>query len=207
VDGTGAAERLTESANSQLATAVSPDGMRLIFQETSLTNGADVMALELNGKHQVLPLVQTPFNERNGIISPDGRWLAYDADDSGRFEIYVRPLPDVTRGHWQVSTTGGTQPLWGSRGQELFYFGPDGALMRVATADGLEWTAGAPTKALEGHYAVNTSGLSNRNFDIAPDGQRFLMLKAFGSDATSTAPQIVVVQHFDEELKRLMPTK
>jgi serine/threonine-protein kinase len=207
VDGTGAAERLTESANSQLATAVSPDGARLIFQETSLTNGADVMALELNGKHQVLPLVQTPFNERNGIISPDGRWLAYDADDSGRFEIYVRPLPDVTRGHWQVSTTGGTQPLWGPRGQELFYFGPDGALMRVATADGLEWTAGAPTKVLEGRYAVNTSGLSNRNFDIAPDGQRFLMLKAFGSDATSTAPQIVVVQHFDEELRRLVPSK
>ena len=96
------------------------------------------------------------------------------------------------------------------RGQELFYFAPNGALIRVSVAAGPRWTPSAPTKVLEGNYAVG-SGLAGgrpfRNYDIAPDGQRFLMLKAAGSDTIVAPPQIIVVQHFDEELKRLVPTK
>ena len=78
--------------------------------------------------------------------------------------------------------------------------------MRVAVAGGPAWTPGAPTKILEGHYVVSASGTLQRHYDSAPDGQRFLMIKASGVDATD-APRIVVVQHFDEELKRLVPTK
>jgi hypothetical protein len=165
------------------------------------------MALPLDGSHQAVPLVQTPFIERNGIVSPDGRWLAYEANDSGSFDIYVRPFPDVTRGHWLVSTSGGTQPLWAHSARELFYFAPDGALMRVAVAGASAWTAGAPTKLLEGRYVVRSGGNTPRNYDIAADGQRFLMIKSATSDSTDASPQIVVVQHFDEELKRLVPTK
>jgi serine/threonine-protein kinase len=205
-DSTAAAERLTKSPNPQWPTAVSPDGARVVFTERSPTTGEDVMAVSLDRTHQVLPLVQTPFNERNGIVSPDGRWLAYEADDSGSFEIYVRPFPDVNRGHWQVSTSGGTQPLWGRSGRELFYFLPDGALMRVAVT-GEAWTAGAPTKVLEGRYVVRMGGNFPRNYDIAADGQRFLMFKSQGNDATGAPAQIVVVQHFGEELKRLVPAK
>ena len=105
------------------------------------------------------------------------------------------------------STNGGTQPVWGPKGQELFYVAPDGALMRVAVSGGGAWTAGAPTKVLESGYVTNTIGLYQRNYDIAPDGERFLMLKAAGKATTSAPPQIVVVQHFDEELKRLVPVK
>ena len=83
---------------------MSPDGRRLIFTETAPKTGDDVMQMELDGTRRVTPLVQSPFTERNGIVSPDGRWLAYEANDSGRFEIYVRPFPDVNSGHWQVST-------------------------------------------------------------------------------------------------------
>ena len=83
--------------------------------------------------------MQTPFDERNGIVSPDGHWLAYEANGTGAFEIYVRPFPDVTRGRWQVSTSGGTQPLWARSGQELFYFAPDGTLMRVVVAGAPAW--------------------------------------------------------------------
>src|SRR5262249_31838575 len=114
-DHTGTLERLTESPNLQFPTGVTPDGT-VVFTEVSSTNGEDVMALRLDGTHQVLPLVQTPFDERNGIVSPDGRWLAYEGDDSGAFQIYVRPFPDVNSGHWQVSATGGTQPLWARSG-------------------------------------------------------------------------------------------
>ena len=206
-DGTGGVERLTESPNSQNPSAFSPDGTRLVFTERFPKTGDDVMVLALDGPHQVLPLVQTPFDERNGIVSPDGRWLAYEANDTGRFEIYIRPFPDTTRGHWLASTNGGTQPLWARNGRELFYFAPDGALMRVAASGGPAWRAGAPTKLFEGRYVVRTGSLPQRTYDIAADGQRFLMMKAPGSDATNAPPQLIVVQHFDEELKRLVPTK
>ena len=94
------------------------------------------MQLRLDGTHQVTPLVQTPFTERNGEVSPDGRWLAYEANDSGSFEIYVRPFPDVASGRRQVSTGGGRQPLWARNGQELFYLASTGTLMRVGVTQG-----------------------------------------------------------------------
>jgi serine/threonine-protein kinase len=120
-DGTGAITRLTESPNAQFPTSLSPDGTRLVFTEIATAAPAgDVLQLRLDGTRAVTPLVQTPFNERNGEVSPDGRWLAYDANDSGRFEVYVRPFPDVTKGVSQVSTDGGSRPLWARNGRELF---------------------------------------------------------------------------------------
>jgi len=205
-DGTGTVDRLADSPNTQAPTAITRDGI-LMFTEWFPTTGADVMALPLSSPHQGHPLVQTRFNERNGTVSPDARWLAYEADDTGAFEIHVRPYPDVNSGNWQISTSGGTQPVWGPKGQELFYVAPDGALMRVAVSGGAAWAAGAPMKLLESRYVTRTTGLYQRYYDIAPDGKRFLMLKAAGSDANSAAPQMVVVQHFDEELKRLVPVK
>jgi serine/threonine-protein kinase len=202
-DGTGTVDRVTESPNAQRASAVTPDGT-VVFTEESSKTGADVMVLTLDGPRRVRPLVQTPKNERSGIVSPDGRWLAYEADDSGSIEIYVRPFPEVNSGRWQVSTSGGTSPLWARSGHELFYWAPDATLMRVQVASGPAWTAGAPTRMFEGHY--ESLGSLLRNYDIAADGQRFLMIKAAGN-ATSAPPQIVVVEHFDEELKRLVPTK
>jgi Tol biopolymer transport system component len=204
-DGSGPIVRLTESLTRQTPSALAPDGT-LLFNQYSSTTGIDVMALRMNAAHQVVPLVQTPSDERNGIVSPDGRWLAYDANDSGTFEIYVRPFPDVTRGRWLVSTNGGVQPLWAHNGQDLFYFAPDGALMRVAIGSGPAWSAGPPTKVLEGRYVLN-AGSQGRNYDITADGQRFLMLKTSGSSTPEAPPQIIVVQHFDEELKRLVPSK
>jgi eukaryotic-like serine/threonine-protein kinase len=207
-DGTGAVERLSESPNQQFATAVSPDGRQLIFSETTPKTGDDVMRMELDGTRRVMPLVQSPFIERNGIFSPDGRWIAYDANDSGRFEIYVRPFPDVNSGHWQVSTTGGTRPLWARNGQELVYVSLTGALMRVGVERGPSWAATTPTLLVKEGYFTNPSVFTGRTYDIAPDGQRFLMIKEGGSSDQIAAPaQIIVVQHWAEELQRLVPTK
>ncbi len=94
------------------------------------------MMLTLDKEHRVQPLVQTSFLERNGEISPDGRWLAYESNDSGQSQVYVRPFPDVNGGHWQISTGGGTRPLWARNGQELFYLVPGGALMSVRVERG-----------------------------------------------------------------------
>ena len=120
----------------------------------SAATADDVMMLTLDKDRRVQPLVQTPFVERNGEISPDGRWLAYESNDSGQFQISVRPFPDVNKGHWQVSTGGGTQPLWARNGQELFYLAPNGALMSVRVERGTTWTAGTPTTLIDGQYYV-----------------------------------------------------
>jgi serine/threonine-protein kinase len=207
-DGTGAVERLTESPNQQNAAAVAPDGRRLIFTELAPKTADDVMQVELDGTRRVTPLVQSPFAERNGIVSPDGRWLAYEANDSGRFEIYVRPFLDVNSGHWQVSTGGGTRALWARSGQELFYASTTGALMRVVVERAPSWAATTPTLLIKEGYFMVPGGFPGRTYDVSPDGQRFLMIKeGGGTDQTAAPAQLIVVQHWTEELKRLVPTK
>jgi serine/threonine-protein kinase len=153
-------------------------------------------------------LLHTKSDERNGTVSPDGRWLAYESNRSGPFEIYVRPFPNVSDSESQVSTTGGRQPLWAPRtGKELFYVGADGALLRVSVeASGATWHAGTPMKLLEGRYFTRSDASGGRTYDVSPDGQRFLMIKAPGTDAGAAPPALIVVQHWDEELKRLVPT-
>jgi serine/threonine-protein kinase len=163
------------------------------------------MQLQLDGSRQRTALVQTPFAERNGITSPDGRWLAYEANDSGQFEVYVRPFPDVHSGHWQVSTGGGTRPLWARNGQELFYLSPSGALMRIGVERRESWAATTPTLLIKDGYVTVPGGYTGRTYDISPDGQRFLMLKAGGADQPAAPASLIVVQRFDEELKRLVP--
>jgi Tol biopolymer transport system component len=205
-DGTGTAERLTTSSNTRFVTGITPDGTAVLFFEVTPTMGRDLLQLALDGTRRVTPLLQTKFDELNGIVSPDGRWLAYESNSSGSFEIYVQPFPNVGGGQRQVSTAGGRQPLWARSGKELFYVGGNGALLRVPVeASGATWNAGTPTKLLEGRYV--TGGTLGRTYDVSPDGQRFLMIKASGTDAGAPPPAIIVVQHWDEELKRLVPTK
>jgi WD40 repeat protein len=204
-DGTGTAERLATSPNQQNATGVTPDGTHLVFYETSPKTGADVLQVEVAGTHTVTPLVQTPATERNGVVSPDGRWLAYEADDAGDLEIYVRPYPDVGSGRWQISTGGGVRPTWSNDGRELFYASPIGALMRVGVERGGSWAATTPTMLLRDGSVFMPSGNPGPTYDISPDGQRFVVLKE-ASGPGAVPPQIVVIQHFDELLKRLVPT-
>jgi serine/threonine-protein kinase len=114
----------------------------------------------------------------------------------------------VGTGQWQVSNAGGVQPLWARSGLELFYVTPDGALIAVPVEPrGATWSAGSAARLVEGRYytgaAVNQPSLQ---YDVSPDGKRFLMIKEGDStDQTSAPPQVIVVQHWTEELKRLVP--
>ena len=204
-DGTGAAERLLESPNTQYPMAVSPDGRQLIFSDETPQTGIDLMAMELVGSHRVTPLLRSRFVERNGTISPDGHWLAYEADDSGRFEIYVRPYPDVNSNFYVVSTNGGTKPIWNRNRKELVYVSPTGALMSVGVTPGPTWSATKPSLVVKEGYVTNPTWWG-RSYDISPDGRRFLMIKEGGPDGTAPPTSLVVVQHWFEELKRLVPT-
>jgi eukaryotic-like serine/threonine-protein kinase len=199
-DGAGATEVLLSGVVGSLPSGVTRDGRQLLISNLA----RDVAVLALDGPPRVQPLIATPFNERNGIVSPDGRWLAYESDSSGQFEIYVRPYPNVNDGQWKISTASGTRPLWAPNGQELFYVGPDGVLMGVRTdARGSLWSASSPLKILEGPY-MTLSSISGRTYDISPDGRRFLMVKR---PANRAPPQIVIVQNWFEELRRLVPGK
>jgi Tol biopolymer transport system component len=200
-DGTGTAEHLAESANVQRPSAVVADGKRVLF-----TEGADVMMLTLGSGRLVQPLVATAQAEQNGVISPDDRWVAYESNDSGPSEIFVRPFPNASEGKTQVSTGGGSQPLWARNGRELFYLAPDGALMSVSVKPGPTWTAAMPTRVIDHPYFRGGGVSSSRTYDVSPDGQRFLILKQVASPDQLAAPaRIVVVEHWFEELKRLVP--
>ncbi len=133
--------------------------------------------------------------------------MAYESNESGQFEIYVRPFPDVNAGKWQVSSDGGNWPLWAPDGRELFYVGPQ-AMMGVAIETEPTFTLGRREPLFDKEpYWTPPSAPLNRRVAISPVGQQFLMLKAGGeSEDTTAPPSIVVVQNWFEELKRLVPT-
>ena len=125
-------------------------------------------------------------------MSPDGRWLAYESNESGRSEIYVRPFPDVDAGRWQVSTTsGGIEPVWAGSGRELFYRS-GAALMTVPIQTDPGFAAGTPEVLFEGQEGHYRAG--QQSYDVSPDSERFLMMKEGGAtDDASAAAQIIVV--------------
>jgi Tol biopolymer transport system component len=94
--------------------------------------------------------VQTMFVERNAELAPKGQWLAYESNESGRPEIYVRPFPNVDSGRWQVSTGGGSRPLWARSGGELFYVAPDSTILGVRVDGTSSWRSSTPTKVSQG---------------------------------------------------------
>ena len=212
-DGTGVPERLTDGARIRGADTISPDGRGVVVREPDGHGTVDLTLLDLGTGRPAPPastgtrtLVRSPHADLNAEISPDGRWLAYQSNGSGAFEVYVRPFPSTEAGQWRVSREGGTEPLWARDGRELFYRSPTGALMRVAATRSDAWTAEAPTQLFEGSPYVlagkgDFSQLARRTYDVSPDGRRFLMIKNPGGRPTaSAAPRIVVVQNWFEEL-------
>jgi hypothetical protein len=151
----------------------------------------------------VKPLLQTPDNDQAGEVSPDGKWLAYVSYKTGRGEIFVRPYPDVNDGQWQVSTAGGKGPVWSRDGHELFYADAGGALVSVRIQPA-PWNATPPTVVLPPCYFVGL-GESYRNYDVAPDGQRFIVItNERGARDSDQLTSLQVVLNWAEEVKRLV---
>ena len=205
-DGTGAVERLTEAPHTQIPHTFSPDGTRLVFHEESPESGEDLGLLALDGERSSEPLLVTEFNELNPDLSPDGRWLAYESNVSGQAEVYVRPFPNVDGGRWQISTGGGVHPVWRPDGRELFFRTRDGNLMGVSVQTEPEFAAGNPQILIEARYQVVAPAETDRAYDIAPDGRRFLMIKSGAADEPDASlTRIRVVLNWFEELKRRAP--
>jgi len=205
-DGTGMAERLTDRSNPQRATGFTPDGRAIVLTEAQMGGQQDIVMLAVDEKRQVTSLVHSAFDEGNAVVAGDGKWLAYESNESGQYQIYVRPFPAVDTGRWQVSTNGGRQPLWSRTGDELFYVDPTGALMRVnVVRSATGFSAAAPVKLINGtgyYYAWDDQN-RGRTYDVSADGQRFVRIKEGPlANRASDPARFVIVENWTEELKR-----
>jgi serine/threonine-protein kinase len=201
-DGSGAAEAITNSellSENNVPGSWSPDGQVLAFMEINKGSGFDVYTLSLKDR-KPQPFVRTPSNETAPRFSPDGRFIAYTSNESGRYEIYVRPYPGPG-GKWQISIEGGGEPVWNPKGRELFYRSGN-KMMAVDVTTEPAFSASKPRILFEGVYVPTPRSFPD--YDVSPDGQRFLMLKPSEQDQTS-ATQINVVLNWFEELKRRVP--
>jgi serine/threonine-protein kinase len=195
VDREATPRLIPDTSSSDFPTSVSPDGGTLLAVRQTGTTSQDVYAIPLNGTGPPRPIVSTPAFEGGGMFSSDGRWLAYVSDESGQMQVYVRPWPGERR--WQVSTEGGTSPVWNRNGRELFYRNGNKVMaveIEFAGAD----PALSPPHLLFEHAYTYGSTITIANFDVSPDGQRFVMVQD-----EPRAGRLAIVLNWTEELKRL----
>jgi len=188
--GGGSEDLLLATPQNKSPVDWSSDGRFILFRSPAKTTGFDLWALPLEGDHKPFPVVQTTFEERDGQFSPDGRWIAYQSNESGRVEIYVQPFP---KGHREpISTDGGAQVRWRSDGKELFYIALDGRLMAVPITfgpAGRTIEAGVPAPLFTTRVGGAIQSVFQQQYVVSPDGQRFLM-----STVTEThTPAITVI--------------
>ena len=199
-DGTGQVERLKEGAARPYAWAA--DG-RLIFEQAG-----DIGVLTMEGERTVEMLLDAEFTEAEPALSPDGRWLAYRSTETGTPLIYVQPFPNIDDGLWNVSLGFGADPVWSPDGRELFYHGrTDLMVAQIETEPTFSSRTPEPLFSLSG-YATVGGGVAGRRFDLAPDGDRFIVRKPGTAEQTSDDDPfngLIFVENWFEELKRLVP--
>jgi serine/threonine-protein kinase len=208
-DGSGDVQRLSESQNSQTPASWHPSGTILAFYEARPQSGNDLMMLPMEGDEasgwkpgKPTAFLATPFNEQEPMFSPDGRWIAYQAAESGRYEVYVRPFPGPG-GRWQISTEGGVFPIWSRTRSELFYSSLNQRLMAASyKVEGDAFAADRPRVWSERRYLLRP-GLGS--FDLHPDGERFVLAAAPENESPVRQDKLVFIFNFFEELKRLVP--
>ena len=209
-DGTGDLQRLTDSPHDQRPSSWHPNGMFLAIQERDPRTNWDLLIVPIDGAEESgwkpdkpTVFLNTPANEITPMFSPDGRWMAYASDESGRFEVYVRPFPGPG-GKWQISTDGGLWPTWSRAKSELFFASPSGGRIFVVpyTAEGDSFRKGKLQPWSPGRFVPRGS---SRPFDVHPDGARFALAPLAAAD--EERDRAVFVFNFFDELRRLAPVK
>jgi serine/threonine-protein kinase len=205
-DGSGNAIQLTQIEKVTIPGYWSPDGKILVFMvaENVSRSGSDIGMLRLDGENESEILLGTPFNEQYPRLSPDGRWLAFTSDESGRREVYVCSFPEPG-GKRLISTDGGTEPVWAPNGKELFYRQGE-KMLSVAISTESVFTPSKPVLLFEGPFELDSSGFC-ANYDVAPDGRRFVMIQRGEDSVRSGQQQLNVVLNWFDELSRLVPTE
>ncbi len=174
-DGTGTEELMLKGENAEFPGDWSLDGRFLLYETIT---PRDLWALPLAGDRKPLPIAQTEFDETQGHFSPDGKWVAFVSNETGRYEVYVQPFPGGPSGpgaKWQVSTSGGVQPQWRRDGKELFFLGLDRKLMAVEIQTTAAFRAGSLQALFQ--WQVSGFGAVRGAYVAAADGRRFLVIK------------------------------
>jgi len=203
-DGSGQVERISEMSQAHWAHSVSPDGRFVAFIGGDVQN--DVWVMPLDGARKAEPFASTRFGESSASFSPDGRWLAYDSNESGRQEVYVRPFP-ARGGKWQVSDGGGAYPKWSRDGRELYYRVDEGLMVATIETVGETFRAGKPRPLFSGAFRGGVAGLPLggyvfSDYDVAPDGKRFVMFPGAGPSGRAEHPHVTLVTQWSDELRR-----
>ena len=200
-DGTGEVERLLESASQLRPWGWSTDG-QLVF---TTQPPEDIGVLTVEGDRTVQMLLETEFRERSPAVSPDGQWIAYTSDETGRNEIFVQPFPNIDDGKWQVSTSAGAiDPVWSPDGRHLFFYEPGSRIMVAEFETDPTFSPGTPTEAFT-LSGLNLSG-GGRRYDLAPDGERFVVRRAGGAQtAEEDGFDRLIVENWHQELTERVP--
>ncbi|HET9216939.1 MAG TPA: protein kinase [Terriglobia bacterium] len=180
----------------------SPDGSQIVFRALSL-GSEDIGMMSMKPGSKVEWLLRSQFNERNAELSPDGKWMAYQSDETGDWEIYVQPFPDVEAGRWQISNGSGMYPRWSKNSNELFYAQTGGtpAMMAAQFTTSRDFVLGTRVKLFD-VSAYFVAGPAGRPYDVGSDG-RFLMLKTQATSEEGTPPPvIIVVENWFDELRK-----
>jgi len=201
-DGATPAKVEFSGPGAQMPASLTPDGTRMIVTENFKT----LAVLDTSRPRQLEPLLGGEFNYWLGVVSPDGKWIAYESDESGdRMEIFVRPFPDVSGRREKVSVDGGRYPLWGPLGSsELYYVDPRGAMMAAKVILSPTLDVGGVRRLFD--WEKPSRGVSGRPYDISPIDRRFLLTKSLRPGAAGDV-NVSVVLNWQAELKRLVPTK
>jgi len=197
-DGSGEANLILDGANPRFPMSWSPNGRHLAFVEWNPDTMRDVWIFSPGEQPETEPILVTQFDEYSSMFSPDGLWLTYVSDESGRYEVYVQSYP-VGRGKWLVSAGGGIEPVWSASGREIFYRNGD-AMMVVPIRTEPEFEAGTPALVFE--KALVSGIYGSLSYDISPDGQQFLMIER---DIEMAPNQLNVVLNWREELQQKVP--
>jgi serine/threonine-protein kinase len=195
-DGTGGVRRLFLPGGSWGQALETRDGRWLVLRSSVFSPGKGDLFGVRAGDTTLVPLVTGPATEVDVAVSPDGRWLAYASDESGQFEIYVRPFPDAGSARWQVSASGGSDPVWSRNGRELFYLSAQNEMTSVTVAPGEAFSISPPQRLFSAGAYTAIGPVPG--FDLSPDGKRFLLLR----ETTPTERnELIVVQNWVEEMK------
>lgn len=185
-NGAGAEELLVPAKSLAVPKSWSPDERFILYAQINPGTGADLLGIPVEPEAKPFVVAQTPATEDQGQFSPDGKWVAYTSNESGRSEVYVIPFPPSPNGgKWLVSEGGGVQPRWRRNGEELFYISPDWKMMAVEVKTKPVLQVGTPRPLFQTDMVDTGIRTGPMSWDLAPDGNRFLIISETSSDAFS----------------------
>jgi serine/threonine-protein kinase len=204
-NGAGTATLINKNDVATMPKGISPDGKLLLVMDRG-GGESDLYVLSVEGESFPQPYITTAFDEGSAELSPNGRFVAYATDESGRNEIQVRTFPDPDEGRWQITADGGSFPKWNPDGSELFYRGFSGSIYVVDVETEPEFSVGEPRLLISADHVTGFG-----SYAVSADGQRFLMFRSVDSETGETQvnvpqAQLVIVENWFEELKKITPT-